>query len=170
MSTQLWALYFSKAQQNLACATDKTKPWKVTSTATKQHWNPCSGPTPVYQDLSTCHDWPVEKAIQIVDLTIRMKGNSKYTSRNLLSPFGAENKDLGAASLMILIGVWFCLRYKSKTQRKLNFRISIFPLKNFIFGLFFQKLCESLLILINRNLCLALFAPAHSLQSTDRSL
>ena len=33
------------------------------------------GPPPVYQDLSTRHDWPVKKAI--VDLPIRMKGNSK---------------------------------------------------------------------------------------------
>ena len=32
----------------------------------------------MYQDLSTRHDWPVEKVI--VDLPIRMKGNSKRTS------------------------------------------------------------------------------------------
>ena len=32
---------------------------------------------PVYQDLSTCHDWSVKKAI--ADLPIRMKGNSKRT-------------------------------------------------------------------------------------------
>ena len=37
--------------------------------------NLCSGPLTVYQDLSTCRDWPVKKAI--VDLPIRLKGNSK---------------------------------------------------------------------------------------------
>ena len=81
----------------------------------------------------------------IVDLPIRLKGNSKHASRNSLSPFGSHNKDLGAASLMLLIGVRFCLRYRiRKTQRKFSFRIGIFLLKNFVFGFFFQKLCESL--------------------------
>ena len=37
---------------------------------------------PVYQDLSTRNDWPVKNAI--VDLPIRMKGNSKHTSGNSL--------------------------------------------------------------------------------------
>ena len=32
----------------------------------------------MYQDLSTHHDWPVEKVV--VDLLIRMRGNSKRTS------------------------------------------------------------------------------------------
>ena len=44
------------------------------SPSAKQRQNPCSGPSPVYQDLSTRHDWSVKKAI--VDLPIRMKGNS----------------------------------------------------------------------------------------------
>ena len=56
---------------------------------------PCSGPPPVYQDLITRYDWPVQKAI--VDQPINMKGNSKHTSGTLLSPFEAQNKDLGAA-------------------------------------------------------------------------
>ena len=42
-------------------------------------------PPPEYQDLSTRPDWPVKKAI--VDLPIKLKGNSKRISGNLLSPF-----------------------------------------------------------------------------------
>ena len=76
----------------------------------------------------------------IVDLPIRLKGNSKHASRNSLSPFGSHNKDLGAASLMLLIGVRFCLRYRiRKTQRKFSFRIGIFPLKNFSIWFVFPK-------------------------------
>ena len=59
------------------CATDETK--TLISPSAKQRRNPCSGPSPVYQDLSTRHDWPVGKVI--VDLPIRMKENSKRTSR-----------------------------------------------------------------------------------------
>ena len=59
----------------------------------------------MYQDLSTRHDWPVKKAI--VDLPIRLKGNSKHTSGNSLSPLETQNKDIGAASktLALLTGV-----------------------------------------------------------------
>ena len=63
---------------------------------------------PVYQDLNTPHDWPVKKAI--VNLPIRMKGNSKRTSGNSLNPLGAQNKDLGTASQTLLIEVKFRLR------------------------------------------------------------
>ena len=42
------------------------------------------------------HDWPVKKAI--VDLPIRLKGNSKRTFGNLLSPLVAQKKDLDSAS------------------------------------------------------------------------
>ena len=48
----------------------------------------------MYQDLSTCHDWPVKNVI--VDLPIKMKGNSKRSSCNSLSPLGVQNKDLVA--------------------------------------------------------------------------
>ena len=51
------------------------------SRSAKQCQNPCSGPPPVYQDLSTCHDWPVNKAI--VNLPIRLKGNSKCISSSV---------------------------------------------------------------------------------------
>ena len=40
-----------------------------------------------------CHGWPVNKAI--VNLPIRLKGNSKRISGNSLSIFGAGNKDMG---------------------------------------------------------------------------
>ena len=33
---------------------------------------------------------------------MRMKGNLKHTPGDLLSPFGVETKDLGAASQMLL--------------------------------------------------------------------
>ena len=85
-------------------ATDQSKLWL--SLSSKQCPNPCSGHPPVYQDLSTCHDWPVKKAI--VNLSIRMKGNSKRTSGNSLSLPGAQNKDLGAA-LQTLLGLRWSL-------------------------------------------------------------
>ena len=74
-------LYSLGHRQNLTLVSPSVKPCQ----------NLCSGPSTVYQDLSTCHDWPVKKAI--VDLPIRMTGNSKCTSGNLLSPLGAQNKD-----------------------------------------------------------------------------
>ena len=55
----------------LVCAADVTKLWL--SLSVKQCQNHCSGSPPVFQDLSTHHDWPVKKAI--VDLPIKMKGN-----------------------------------------------------------------------------------------------
>ena len=51
------------------------------------------GPHPVYQDLGTRHDWPVENAI--VDLPIRLMGNSKRISSNSLNPLRARNKEQG---------------------------------------------------------------------------
>ena len=54
----------------------------------------------MYQDLSMRHDWPDKKAIS--DLPIKMKGNSKLTSGNSLSPLEAQNKDIGAASQTLL--------------------------------------------------------------------
>ena len=66
----------------------------------KQRQNPCSGPPSVYLDLSTRYDWPVKKAI--VDLPIKVKGNLERTSGNWLSPLGAQNKDIGSASLDVI--------------------------------------------------------------------
>ena len=54
----------------------------------------------MYQDLSSRHDRPVRKAT--VDLPVKMKGNAQPTSSNSLSPLGAQNQDLGAASQTLL--------------------------------------------------------------------
>ena len=89
------------ADDSIACATDKFQLWL--SPSAKQCRNLCSGPSNMYQDLSTCHDWNVKKAI--VDLPIRMTGNSKCTSGNLLSLSGAHNKDVSAALQMLLTRV-----------------------------------------------------------------
>ena len=89
-----------------ACATDETKLWL--SPSAKQRRNPCSGSPPVYQDLSTRHDWPDIKAI--VDLPMRLKRNSKRTSGNSLNPLRAQNKDIGAVSQTLLTEVKLRLR------------------------------------------------------------
>ena len=79
------------------------------SLSAKQYRNPCSGPPMVYmyQDLSTCHDWLVKKAM--VNLPIKMNGNSKHTSGNLSSPLGAESKDIHTALQMLLTKVYLHL-------------------------------------------------------------
>ena len=46
-----------------------------------------SGPPAVFQDLSAPHGWPIKKVM--VDLPVRLKGNSKHTASNLLSLLGA---------------------------------------------------------------------------------
>ena len=84
-----------------AYATDETKLWFGPSA--KQCRNSCSGAPPVYQDLSTRHNWPVEKSI--VDLAIREKRNLKRISGNSLSPLRAQNKDISAALQTLLTGV-----------------------------------------------------------------
>ena len=48
-------------QKALACVTDRTK--FLQSPSAKKHWNPCSGPSPVYQCLFMHHDWLITKAI-----------------------------------------------------------------------------------------------------------
>ena len=73
----------------------------------KHRRNPCSAhppsPPPVYQNLRTRHDWPLKKAI--VDLPIRLKGNSKRTSGNSLSLLGSQKTDLDATSQTLLTEV-----------------------------------------------------------------
>ena len=96
----------------VACTTDETKLWL--SPSAKQHQNSCSGFPPVYQDFSTRHDWPVKKAI--TDLPISMKGNLKHTSGNLLSPLGAQNKDLKAPLQTIPAEVKLSLRRRLTMQ------------------------------------------------------
>ena len=70
----------------------------------------------MYQDLSTRHDWPVKNVI--VDLSIKMKGNSKHSSGNSLSPLWAQIKDLGAASQTVPTEVKLRLRRRLGEERK----------------------------------------------------
>ena len=69
------------AQLKVACITDGTNLYL--SLSAKQRRNPGCRTPPVYQDLSTRHDWPIKNTT--VDLPIRLKGNSKRTSGNSLS-------------------------------------------------------------------------------------
>ena len=71
--------------QTLACQPmQQTKLNLWLSPSAKQHQNHCSGPPPALQDLSKQHDCLVKRAV--VDFLIRMKGNSKCLSGNLLDP------------------------------------------------------------------------------------
>ena len=49
------------------------------------------------------YDWSVLNAI--VDLLIKMKGNSNRSSGNLLSPLWGQNEDVGTASQTLLTEV-----------------------------------------------------------------
>ena len=77
-----------------ACAADKTKLWSMSvyETAPKSLF---LLPTCVSRIWVHAMIGWVEKAI--VDLPIKMKGNSKRTSGNSLSPLGPQNKNIGAA-------------------------------------------------------------------------
>ena len=74
----------------------------------------------MYQVLSTRHDWPVRNPI--VYLSIKMKGNLKRASGNSLSPLGAQNRDFGAAS-QILIEVKLRLRTRLVKSRQENLNL-----------------------------------------------
>ena len=67
----------------------------------------------MYKDLRMHNDWPVLKGN--VDLPFKLKGNSKCTSCNSLSPLGAHNKDLSAASQMLLTVVRLHLQCRVNT-------------------------------------------------------
>ena len=63
----------------------------------------------------------VEKAI--VDLPIKMKGNSKPTSGNSLSPLGPQNKNIVAAWQTLLTEIKFYLRRRLirwQSDKKVN--------------------------------------------------
>lgn len=62
----------------------------------------------------TRNDWPVKK--DVVNLPISSKANRKRTSGNSLSPFGAQNKDLGAAASQTLLDVASRGKITSATQ------------------------------------------------------
>ena len=70
--------------------TERNFQYSICETAPKLlFWAPtCISGYEVVQD----HNWPVQKAI--VNLPIRLEGNSKHISSNLLSPLGSQNKDL----------------------------------------------------------------------------
>ena len=95
--------YFSCVLQGMDSLRHRRKLTSDLSPSAKQHQKPFSGPPPVYQDQSRRHDWPVENAI--VNFPIRLKGNLKHISGNLLSLLGAQNKYIGAASQALLTGV-----------------------------------------------------------------
>ena len=63
----------------------------------------------MYKDLSMHNDWPILKVN--VDLPFKLKGNSC----NSLSPLGAHNKDLSAASQMLLTVVRLHLQCRVHT-------------------------------------------------------
>ena len=48
-----------------------------------------------------CHDWPVSNS----RFANQVEGNSKRISGNSLSPLGAQNEDIGAASRTLLTQV-----------------------------------------------------------------
>ena len=87
------------------------------SRSAKQCQNPCSGPPPVYQDLSTCHDWPVNKAI--VNLPIRLKGNSKRISSSVSWVlWGPRTRAVDTGDYEDLTETGNCVRKVSGTQGK----------------------------------------------------
>ena len=70
----------------------------------KQCQNPShSGPPLVCHGLSMRHDWFCKKTV--VDLPIRLKGNTKCISVNSLSPLEGPGIYLSAASQTLLTGV-----------------------------------------------------------------
>ena len=76
----------------------------------KQHQNPLFGSSPVYQDLSMHHDWPVKKAM--VNLPVRLKGNLKCISGNLLSLLGPRTKILVLLPRRYYPGLALCLQHR----------------------------------------------------------
>ena len=56
------------------------------------------------------YDWSVLNAI--VDLLIKMKGNSNRSSGNLLSPLWGQNEDGGVASQTLLTEIKLGLRHR----------------------------------------------------------
>ena len=67
----------------------------------------------MYQDVGTHHDWPVKNAI--VQLPIRLKKKKEMHFCYLVESIGAQNKDIGAASQMLLTKVK--LRLPCRLQR-----------------------------------------------------
>ena len=75
--------------------------------------NLCSGSPPVYKDLRIHNDWFFLK--DNVDLPIKLKGNSKCTSCNSLSPLRTQGKDFSAALQVLLTVVRLYLHCRLHT-------------------------------------------------------
>ena len=108
----------------------------------------------MHQDLSTCYDWPVKKAI--VNLQIRLKGNSERISGHSLSPLGAENKDIGAASQTSLTGVSLLLQRRLHLAKhghvgvlKLSLHEDSYIFLSCLLFLFLASLSHAILIKMN---------------------
>ena len=84
----------------IACATDKTKFWLSLS---------CFG---FCTRIWVCAMIGLVVTNAIVNLCIKMKGNSKCTSGNLLSLLGDQNKHFGTASQMLLTKVKLRLQHR----------------------------------------------------------
>ena len=82
----------------LACSADETKLWLSLSVILILGPHLCTR-------IQVCAIIGLLKTIAIVDLPIKVKGNSKRSSGNLLSPLGAQNKDMSATSQMLLTKV-----------------------------------------------------------------
>ena len=112
----------TKLQMQIACPTNETKLWS--KSVCKQHQNPCFGPSAVYQDVGMhaeiaaqhlCyHDWPVKNAI--VHLLIRLKKEKEMHFCYLVESIGAQNKDIGATSQMLLTEVTLRLSRRLQMQ------------------------------------------------------
>ena len=95
------------------CTTYETKLWL--SPFTKQCQNPCSRYPPVYQDMSTFHDWPVKK--DLIDLPIRVKENQNAFP--IIDPFRYLNKDLSISLQTSLAKVEVHLQIMQSTAKRM---------------------------------------------------
>ena len=94
--------------------------WLWLSPSAKQRRNPCSRSPPVYQDLSTWHDWPVKNAI--VDLPIRLKGNLKRISGSPLSPW--RTKKQGSRRCCADVTIRVNLRLRRRLDPPFRYQLS----------------------------------------------
>ena len=94
--------------------------WLWLSPSAKQRRNPCSRSPPVYQDLSTWHDWPVKNSI--VDLPIRLKGNLKRISGSPLSPW--RTKKQGSRRCCADVTIRVNLRLRRRLDPPFRYQLS----------------------------------------------
>jgi len=84
---------------------------RIKLTSASQHRNPCSGPY-LFTGIGVRVMFGLKKKNAIVDLPIRLQLNLG----NSLSPMGDKDKDLGAASQTVLIGVRLGLQGRLKQR------------------------------------------------------